>query len=83
MLLKDKVFIVTGASSGIGEELCKQLSTSGSMVVCASRRLDELERVSKAINVLGGRSIAVQTDITMVEQCNSCLLYTSPSPRDS
>jgi Short-chain alcohol dehydrogenase of unknown specificity len=47
MLLKEKVFIVTGASSGIGEELCKQLSASGSTVVCAARRLDELERVSE------------------------------------
>ena len=83
MLLKEKVFIVTGASSGIGEELCKQLSASGSTVVCAARRLDELERVSGIINSSGGKSIAVQTDITIIEQCNSCLLYTSPSPRDS
>jgi len=79
MLLKDKVFIVTGASSGIGEELCKQLSTSGSMVVCAARRLDELERVSKAINVLGGRSITVQTDITITEQCQKMVAKTIES----
>ncbi len=69
MNLKDKVFIVTGASSGIGEELCKQLSSSGSLIVCAARRLDELERVCSIINSSGGRSIPSKTDITILEEC--------------
>ena len=69
MDLKDKVFIVTGASSGIGEELSKQLSVSGSKIVCAARRLSELERVCSMINNSGGNSIAVKTDITVLEQC--------------
>jgi len=67
--LKDRVFIVTGASSGIGEELCKQLSSSGSLVVCAARRLDELERVCSIINSSGGRSIPSKTDITILDEC--------------
>ena len=49
-----KVFIVTGASSGIGEEICKQLSKKGAFVVCAARRKDELDRVSDIINKSGG-----------------------------
>ena len=69
MDLKDKVFIVTGASSGIGEELSKRLSLSGSKIVCAARRLPELERVCTKINNSGGSSIAVKTDITVLEQC--------------
>ncbi len=69
MDLENKVFIVTGASSGIGEELSKQLSLSGSLVVCAARRLPELERVCSIINDSGGSSIAVKTDITVLEQC--------------
>lgn len=69
MNLKDKVFIVTGASSGIGEELCKQLSSSGSLIVCAARRLDELERVCSIINSSGGKSIPSKTDITILEEC--------------
>ena len=76
MILKDKVFIVTGASSGIGEEICKQLSANGSRVVCASRRLEELQRVSNAINALGGKSIAVQTDITLNDQCQNMVKKT-------
>ena len=60
---------MTGASSGIGEELSKQLSLSGSKIVCAARRLPELERVCSIINDSGGNSIAVKTDITVLEQC--------------
>ena len=69
MNLKDKVFIVTGASSGIGEELCMQLSSSGSLVVCAARRLNELERVCSLINDSGGRSVPIKTDITVLKEC--------------
>ncbi len=71
MDLKNKVFIVTGASSGIGEELCKQLSRSGSMVVCAARRLGELERVCGIIGEAGGKAIPIKTDITILEQCQN------------
>ena len=60
---------MTGASSGIREELSKQLSLSGSKIVCAARRLPELERVCSIINDSGGSSIAVKTDITVLEQC--------------
>ena len=71
MFLKKKVFIITGASSGIGEELSKQLSGAGSLVVCAARRLDELERVCGVINDAGGKSIPIQTDITVLAQCQN------------
>ena len=67
--LKNKVFIVTGASSGIGKEIVNQLSLSGAKVVCASRTLSELQNISNAINSNGGSSIAVQTDITVLEEC--------------
>ena len=73
MLLKEKVFIVTGASSGIGEELSKQLSIAGSKVVCAARRIDQLERVCQSINDSGGVSIPIQTDITAKDQCENLI----------
>lgn len=38
---------ITGASSGIGEELAKQYSTRGDQVILSARRVDELERVKK------------------------------------
>eukprot|EP00301_Raphidiophrys_heterophryoidea_P018824 c3817_g1_i1.p1 GENE.c3817_g1_i1~~c3817_g1_i1.p1 ORF type:complete len:351 (-),score=64.22 c3817_g1_i1:112-1164(-) len=38
---------VTGASSGIGEEMCYQLANAGARLVMSARRVDELERVRK------------------------------------
>ena len=73
MNLKNKVFIVTGASSGIGKELANQLCFSGAKVVCASRSLSKLQNVSDAINSSGGTSVAVQTDITILKECE-CLI---------
>lgn len=69
MNIAGKVFVVTGASSGIGEQLSQVLSQKGAKVVCAARRVDELERVCNAINASGGSALAVQTDITDVEAC--------------
>ena len=68
-----KVFIVTGASSGIGEEICKQLSKKGALVVCAARRKDELDRVSNIINKSDGVCVPIQTDITVQTQCQNLI----------
>ena len=69
MILNEKVFIVTGASSGIGEGLSKALALKGAKVVCAARRNDELERVCNSISSSGGSALPVQMDITVLEQC--------------
>ena len=43
-----KVIFITGASSGIGEELTKQLARAGAKkLIIAARRVPELERVKK------------------------------------
>lgn len=49
MRLKDKVAIVTGASSDIGEGIVKRFVEEGAIVVLVSRNLDSLERVRKEI----------------------------------
>ena len=69
MILNEKIFIVTGASSGIGEELSRALALKGAKVVCAARRNDELERVCSSISASGGSALPVQMDITVFEQC--------------
>ena len=70
MNLKSKVFVITGASSGIGAELAIQLSKRGSHVVCAARTKKKLETVCRKISQNGGDSIAVQADITDKTQCD-------------
>ena len=69
MILNEKIFIVTGASSGIGEELSRALALKGAKVVCAARRNDELERVCSSISASGGSALPVQMDIAVLEQC--------------
>lgn len=45
--LRGKVVWVTGASSGIGEELSYQLAKLGALLAISARREDELQRVKK------------------------------------
>ena len=73
MILNKKTFIITGASSGIGEQLSKNLAQKGARVVCAARRKEELDRVCQAIESAGGSALAVQTDITALEQCRTLI----------
>jgi NADP-dependent 3-hydroxy acid dehydrogenase YdfG len=76
MNVAGKVFIVTGASSGIGEALSVELAQKGAKIVCAARRSDELERVCNAINAAGGSALAVQTDITDLDACRNMVKQT-------
>jgi NAD(P)-dependent dehydrogenase (short-subunit alcohol dehydrogenase family) len=62
--LSDDVAVVTGAGRGIGEGIATTLADAGAAVVCAARRLDEIERVAAEIRSRGGRAIAVATDVT-------------------
>jgi NAD(P)-dependent dehydrogenase (short-subunit alcohol dehydrogenase family) len=62
--LSDDVAVVTGAGRGIGEGIATTLADAGAAVVCAARRLDEIERVAAGIRARGGRAIAVATDVT-------------------
>ncbi len=70
---KNKVFIITGASSGIGAELAIQLSRKGASVVCAARTKEKLEDVCHRISKNGGQSLAVQADITDKNQCDKII----------
>ena len=47
-----KSVLITGASSGIGEELARQLANSGAKLTLAARRLEELNRVAQNIAAL-------------------------------
>ena len=46
--IRDKVVWLTGASSGIGEQLAYQLAEKGAKLILSSRRKEELERVKAA-----------------------------------
>ncbi len=59
--MRDRVVVITGASTGIGEALAYEVARRGGKVVLAARRQAELARVAGAI---GEAALAVTTDVT-------------------
>ena len=62
--IADKVVVITGASSGIGESTAKLLARHGAKVVLGARRKDRLDTVVKEISAAGGKAISVAVDVT-------------------
>jgi short-subunit dehydrogenase len=61
--LKNKVVLITGASSGFGEDAALLFAKEGSKVVLAARRVDRLQNLASKIQDLGGEAIAIPVDI--------------------
>src|SRR5690625_4447580 len=62
--LADKTAIVTGASSGIGAAIAKELAAEGANVVLVARTLENLNKVKEEIEAQGkGKVQAVQADV--------------------
>jgi 3-oxoacyl-[acyl-carrier protein] reductase len=68
LLLKDKVTIVTGASSGIGREIALTFAQEGAKVVLAARREAKLKGVAREVLSRGGESLVVPTDVSREAQ---------------
>ncbi len=62
--MKDKVALITGASSGIGRATAKAFAASGANVVVAARRAAELEDLVAEIRSEGGAATAIATDVS-------------------
>ena len=62
--LKNKVALITGGTSGIGEAAALQLARAGAKVVVAGRRENEGQAVVKAIENAGGQGLFVKTDVS-------------------
>ena len=71
--LKNNVTIITGASTGIGEELAYQLAQQGAQLVLTARRLDELNRVAEKARSFGGKVITVSADVGKSEECKKII----------
>jgi len=66
--LKDKVALITGASSGIGKETAKLFAKEGALVILTARHLDKLIQVQKEIEKNNGCAESYSIDITNREQ---------------
>jgi NADP-dependent 3-hydroxy acid dehydrogenase YdfG len=63
-MFQGQVVWMTGASSGIGEALCKQFAAEGAKIVLSARRRPELERVADACRSAGGEALVLPLDVT-------------------
>jgi NADP-dependent 3-hydroxy acid dehydrogenase YdfG len=61
--LKDKVVLITGASSGFGEDAALLFAKEGCKVVLAARRMDRLQDLAARIQDEGGEAMAIPVDI--------------------
>src|SRR5262245_43328598 len=66
--LKDRVVIITGASSGIGAATAVACGRNGMAVVLASRNERRLRAVAQAVAEAGGKALVVPTDVCDPEQ---------------
>jgi len=62
--IKGKVVIITGGSSGLGENTARHLASRGVKVVIAARRKEKLEAIADDIRKDGGEALVVETDVT-------------------
>lgn len=65
--IKNKVIVITGASSGMGEAAARHLATEGAKIVVAARRAERINALVESITQNGGTAIAVPTDVTSKE----------------
>ncbi len=70
-MIKDKVAVVTGASSGIGYATALALAKAGAKVAAGARRVDKLESLQKEIQEDNGEILIEKLDVTKKEDCNS------------
>ncbi len=68
-MIKDKVAIVTGASSGIGLATALALSEAGAKVAIGARRVDRLADLAEKISAGGGQAFYQKLDVTKRSEC--------------
>jgi short-subunit dehydrogenase len=61
--LQGKVVLITGASSGFGEDAARLFAKEGCKVVLAARRLEKLQALAAEIQSEGGEAIAIPVDV--------------------
>ena len=62
--LKDKVILITGASSGFGAQAAEFFAREGAAVVLAARRINRLQDLAEKIQSQGGEALAVPVDVS-------------------
>ncbi len=67
-ILKHRVGLVAGSSSGMGAAIARALAAEGMKLTLAARRADKLQAVAEAIAATGGEALAHPADVTAEDQ---------------
>lgn len=71
--IENKVVVITGASSGLGEATARHLASKGAAVVLGARRKERLDAIAKEIQDAGGRAAVCVTDVTRREDVEALI----------
>lgn len=74
--MKNKVVLITGASSGIGKSCADYFALQGSKVVLAARNIDQLNVVAKNLKNKGCDVLALKSDVTQEQDCEQLISET-------
>lgn len=75
-LFQNKVAVVTGGASGIGQALCEELARRGAAVVVADIDSQRAQHVASAIAAQGGRAESAEVDVADVKQMETLVAQT-------
>ncbi len=73
LLIKDKVFIVTGGARGIGEAIVKELASEGAIPVIVGRSPDAANQVKLAIESNGGLCHVIALELGKADVCGNII----------
>ena len=79
-MAESQVYVVTGASKGLGRSICEILASKGFTVIGIARVSSELSKLENYLQNINSNSATFPCDLS--KEAEICLLYTSPSPRD-
>ncbi len=73
--IADKIILITGASSGIGEATARLLAQHGAKVILGARRTERLEKIAGEIRASGGTAEVRTLDVTNREDVQSFVKF--------
>ena len=69
--LKGRVAVISGASSGLGKQMCYAFASQGADLVILARRVERLVELQKELEQKGVRVLPIKCDVTSTEDINS------------
>ena len=69
--LKNRVAVVSGASSGLGKQMARAFAHQGASLVILARRVEKLEELKSELESDGTKVLAIKCDVTSTEDINN------------